>query len=168
LLRFVDRFEEYACAAMLLFMALLAFTNVVVRYLTTMSFAFSEELLVNLFVWITMLGAAIGMRKGAHLSMTVVANALPRRYQKVIAVISMVCGGGLFALLLAHGVGLVAAEYRSQMTTYSMGLPMWWFGLAVPVGSALLVIRVVQAGINELQELARSGGDGRREVAGKA
>ncbi|WP_446697811.1 TRAP transporter small permease subunit [Acetomicrobium sp. S15 = DSM 107314] len=33
--------------------------NVIVRYLTTFSFSFSEELLVNLFVWITMLGASI-------------------------------------------------------------------------------------------------------------
>jgi len=168
LLKFLDKFEEYTCAAMLLFMALLAFANVIVRYLTTMSFAFSEELLVNLFVWITMLGAAIGMRKGAHLSMTMAANALPRRYQKVIAVISMVCGGGLFALLFAHGVNLVVSEYRSQMTTYSMGLPMWWFGLAVPVGSAVLIIRVVQAGLSEIRELGRKGGDGRRKAAGKA
>ncbi|MGE5542710.1 MAG: TRAP transporter small permease, partial [Bacillota bacterium] len=121
--------------------------------------------------WITMLGAAIGMRKGAHLSMTVVANALPRRYQKVIAIISMVCGAGLFALLFAHGVDLVVSEYRSQMTTYSMGLPMWWFGLAVPVGSALLIVRVIQAGLNETRELARKGieSNGRRAKAvGKA
>ncbi|MGE5573166.1 MAG: TRAP transporter small permease [Bacteroidota bacterium] len=167
MLEFLDRFEEYTCAAMLLFMALLAFVNVVVRYLTTMSFAFSEELLVNLFVWITMLGAAIGMRKGAHLSMTMVANALPKRYQKVIAAVSLVCSGGLFALLLAHGMNLVLSEYRSQMTTYSMGLPMWWFGLAVPVGSALMIIRVVQAGLGEMRALGRLGDDGRAKGAGK-
>ena len=39
------------------------------------------------------------------------------------------------------------------MTTYSMALPMWWFGLALPVGAVLLIISVVQATLEEMRLL---------------
>ena len=59
MLKVLDKIEEYICAFLLFFMAALAFANVLVRYLTDGSLAFTEELIVNLFVWITVLGGAI-------------------------------------------------------------------------------------------------------------
>lgn len=152
--KLLDKAEEWICAIMLLFMAILAFVNVVVRYLTTFSFAFSEELLVNLFVWITMLGGSIAMRKGALLGVTFLVDRLPVGFKKAASVVVTLCGVILFTLLAYHGVDMVRSEYRSGMTTYSIALPMWIFGIAVPVCAFLLIVRTIQRGVIEWKELS--------------
>lgn len=152
--KLLDKVEEWACAAMLIFMAVLAFANVIVRYLTTFSFSFSEELLVNLFVWITMLGASIATRKGALLGVTFLTDRLPLRLRKAVSVVVALCGVTLFGLLALHGVDMVISEYRSGMTTYSMALPMWVFGLAIPMCALILVVRTIQRCIYEQSALS--------------
>ncbi|RLF78595.1 TRAP transporter small permease, partial [Thermococci archaeon] len=48
--------EGYVAAVLLLIMILVAFVNVVTRYLFHASIAFTEEIEVAFFVWITFLG----------------------------------------------------------------------------------------------------------------
>lgn len=146
----LNKLEEYLCAGLIMFMAVLTFLNVIARYLTEQSLAFTEELVVNLFVLATLLGASIAFRKGAHLGVSLFADRFLAKYKKAVIILSAVSGVAIFGILLYHGVGMVIQEYKSEMTTYSMGLPMWWFGLAVPVGAMLAIIRVVQAAVAEL------------------
>ncbi len=68
--------EEVICAAMMIFMTALGFVNVATRYLGY-SMAYTEELLVMLLVWLTMLGTAAGFKRNAHLSMTFFQEQLP-------------------------------------------------------------------------------------------
>ncbi|HHW92654.1 MAG TPA: TRAP transporter small permease [Firmicutes bacterium] len=154
MLKFVEKFQEYACAVMLFFVVALAFANVIVRYLTNASLAFTEELIINLFVWLTVFGGAIAFKRKAHLAVTALTNLFPPKLQKAAVVFSALCSTALFILLLYHGYNLVVQEYVNKMTTYSMALPMWWFGLALPFGAVLLIISVVQATLEELRLLA--------------
>ncbi|WP_051909182.1 TRAP transporter small permease [Thermus scotoductus] len=58
------RLEESLLALLLGGMVTLAFLNVLTRYFLRYPLAFTEELLVNGFVWATLLGIAIGLREG--------------------------------------------------------------------------------------------------------
>jgi TRAP-type C4-dicarboxylate transport system permease small subunit len=147
--KWLDRVEEYLCAALILFMSLLTFANVIVRYLTDDSLAFTEELVINLFVLVTLLGASIAFRRNAHLGFSLLFDIFPYSCRKWFAVLSGFAGAALFIVLCVHGVDMVIQEYTSEMTTYSMGLPMWWFGLSVPVGAIIIAIRVVQVAVGE-------------------
>ncbi|MFY9428063.1 MAG: TRAP transporter small permease subunit, partial [bacterium] len=91
MLKFIDRFQEYACAVMLLFIVALAFANVIIRYLTQGSLAFTEELIINLFVWITVFGGAIAFKRRAHLAVTALTNLFPPKLQKAAVVFSALC-----------------------------------------------------------------------------
>ncbi|MDI6600607.1 MAG: TRAP transporter small permease [Thermoanaerobacteraceae bacterium] len=155
MLKVLDKIEEYICAAILMFISTIAFINVIVRYLTNYSFAFSEELQINLFVWLTLLGASMGLRKGAHLGVSMLVEKFPVNWRKVITVFIGICSVGLFVLLLVQGIDLVAGEFRNKMTTYSMGLPMWWFGMGIPVGAVFLIIRAIQVMVEEFNNLSK-------------
>lgn len=158
-MRYLDLFEEYLCAFLIALMATLAFANVIVRYLSDQSLAFTEELIINLFVLATLLGTSMAFKRGAHLGMTFIDTLLPPKALRWIAGLVAVCGVVLFAVLFYFGVDMVIQEYESEMVTYSMALPMWWFGLSVPVGSAIVLIRVIQAAIQEFRALnAQIGG----------
>jgi TRAP-type C4-dicarboxylate transport system permease small subunit len=156
----LHNFEEIICAVILMFMAVLCFANVIVRYLTNFSLAFSEELLVNLFVWLTLLGTAVGFKRKAHLGMTLLTNRLPKTWKRPVVALTAAVSAGLFALLAWRGYFMVLEEYESGMVTYSMGLPMWLFGLAVPVGSLIVVGRVVQAALIELRPRSKKATEG--------
>ena len=77
------RFEELLGAFLLAVMACVAFLNVIVRYCTNWSFAASEELTVNFFVWIVLLGTSRAFREGSNFSMNVLYEAMPRPVRKV-------------------------------------------------------------------------------------
>ncbi len=141
-------------------MATLAFINVIVRYLTEQSLAFTEEFIINLFVLATLLGASMAFKRGAHLGVTFIDNLLPTKMLRWVAGLVAVCGIALFAILFYYGVDMVLQEYESGMVTYSMALPMWWFGLSVPVGSIIVVIRIIQATVVELRALDAKIGEG--------
>src|SRR5574341_1602519 len=91
-----ENFEEAVCAGMLLFMATLAFVNILARYLTTFSLAFSEEIEVSLLVYLTMLGTAAGFKRGVHLGLVFLVNWLPRAAQRWLRMGGAVLASGLF------------------------------------------------------------------------
>ena len=51
---------------------LLAFVNVVLRYVFDMSLPWAAELTNYLFIWSALFGAAYGFKQGAHISITLV------------------------------------------------------------------------------------------------
>ena len=62
----------------LVFVTVITFANVVVRKLSDSQFAWTEELTINFFVWVVLLGTARSFREGGHLGMTLLYEALPR------------------------------------------------------------------------------------------
>ena len=61
------KLEEVAIAAGMAAIALITAANVVVRYLTNISFAFTEEYSVVLMVLVTILGTSLAMSGGRHI-----------------------------------------------------------------------------------------------------
>lgn len=68
-------------------MVVLVFGNVALRYLFNSGISISEELSRWFFVWLTFLGALIGLREHAHLGMDSVVSRLSPTGKKVCLVI---------------------------------------------------------------------------------
>jgi TRAP-type transport system small permease protein len=100
-------FEEVVSTALLAIMAVFAFLNVITRYFIQYSFAFTEEIEVALLVWVTMLGAAAGFRRGMHLGFTFLSSKMPAAGRKILFVmgslLAVFCFGVLFRYSLVSG-----------------------------------------------------------------
>ncbi len=142
---FAANFEEAGCAAMLGFMAALAFVNILARYLTNFSLAFTEEIEVSLLVWLTLLGAAAGFKHGVHLGLTFIVDRFPRWARRGLAVVTAALAVGLFLALIWFGIGQIRAEIRTATTSEALGIPQWIYTLGLPVGGAILIGRASQA-----------------------
>ena len=80
---------DYLLAAAILFaMATIAFVNVLSRYLFHFSFAATEEITINLFVWLTVIGSAIAFERGSQLGMVTFFNLFPKALKKVVIIFS--------------------------------------------------------------------------------
>ena len=137
--------ENTLAAVPFAIVAVIAFVNVLTRYFFNLSLAFTTELTVNLVVWTVMIGAVIGIREGAHLGFTALAERTRGRARQVHTV--LVAGAVLVTLgvLFVQGLDMTLAQHHRGRATPSSGVPQWLFTLAVRVGATLGIVRTVQA-----------------------
>ncbi len=149
-----EHFEEVACVVLLFCMATLAFLNILTRYLTDLSLAFTEEIEVGLLVYLTMLGTAAGFRRGIHLGLVFLVGRLPRAAERWIRVVGALLACGLFLALLYFSVRQIQDEIAMATTSEALAIPEWWYTLGLPLGSLIIIFRIVQAAVREFREAA--------------
>jgi TRAP-type C4-dicarboxylate transport system permease small subunit len=139
-----QRFEEILACLLLTVMAVIAFLNVVIRYLSTQSFAFTEEVVLNLFVWLTLLGISYGYRTNAHLAMEFAFDRLPLRVQSFCRHFSNALSVVFFLILGYWGVWQVSDEIVLNSVTEALRTPTWIYSICVPAFSLLIIVRILQ------------------------
>lgn len=139
-----EHFEELLGAALLALMVSIAFLNVIVRYCTSYSFAWSEEMTINFFVWVTLLGTARAFRDGTHLGMALVYDSLPRKGRAFCYLTSCAICLLFFGCLAWTGAIEVIDEYELDAISESLGIPVWWYTIATPLFSLLIIARMLQ------------------------
>jgi TRAP-type C4-dicarboxylate transport system permease small subunit len=98
-----------------------------------------------MFIWMAKFGAAYGVRTGIHVGVDGLVNRLTGGYRRAVILVSLAAGAlftGLIALLGARFVSHIA---ETGQTSAVLELPMWMVYLAVPLGSALMCLRFVEA-----------------------
>ncbi|MCG8530522.1 MAG: TRAP transporter small permease [Desulfovibrionales bacterium] len=147
----INRFEEIVASALLFVMVAIAFANVVTRYFITFSFSWTEELTVNLFVWVVLLGTAHAFRKGDHLGVGLFYDKLPKKLRGVCYAIFLLLSIGFFCTLCYLGWTEVLDEIDLEVTTESLAIPVWWYTIATPAFSALIIVRILQRAWNDVR-----------------
>lgn len=136
--------EDALAALIMAALCLITLGNVLVRYFTNASFAFTEELSVYLVVVMTFVGAAGAFTRGHHLAITFLVDRLPTRGRAAQRVFALACGIAMFGVLAWWGGLMWWDDFRSGLTSPGLGVPQWWYTAAVPVLSALIVLRLLQ------------------------
>lgn len=137
------KIEEAIAAAVMAALGLITLANVVVRYLTNYSFAFTEEFSIALMVVVAMLGSSIAAARNQHMRITWFVERMPRRWSLIANLIAMLATVAMFGLIIALGARLVWDEYRFEVTSPGLGEPQWIYTLAMPLVAVLVVIRAI-------------------------
>jgi TRAP-type C4-dicarboxylate transport system permease small subunit len=145
--RLADRVEEGACVLLLAVMTLVAFVNVVTRYLIRFSLAFTEELVVSLFVWLTLLGTAVAFREGSHLAFTFLVDRCPGALRRPSIWLSAALGVALFGLLIYFGLGQIRSERMLGTTSEALAIPQWWYTAGIPAFGLVVIVRIIQGAV---------------------
>ncbi|MBW1981766.1 MAG: TRAP transporter small permease [Deltaproteobacteria bacterium] len=150
---------DYWVAAILLFaMAAIAFVNVLSRYLFHFSFAATEEITINLFVWLTVVGSGIAFERGGHLGMVTFVNLMPAGVKKTAVIFSALLNTGLFIVV---NIFIIQAIYDEivlfHATSGALGIPVWIYYLGVPVLSVFVFRGIYRRTTVSLRELAGVG-----------
>ena len=149
------RLEEFILVALFAFMAVMNFLNVVCRYCFANSFSFTEEVTITAFVWVSMVGIAVGYKRLAHLGMSFLVDNMPKKVQPFMALLSMICSVVLILLLFQYGSEMVSNQIRLGSKTPALGMPMYIQGLSIPVGAVFCLIRAVESGVKEFVRLRK-------------
>jgi TRAP-type C4-dicarboxylate transport system permease small subunit len=141
---FTAHFEEVLCATLFAIMGIIMFVNVISRYLLKYSLAFTEELVVSFFVWLTLLGAGIAFREGSHLGFSFVTDRLPVKAQRDLVWVSAFLGTFLFVALIYFSIFQIKDEIGLKITSSGIGIPQWWYSVGMPLWSLLVIFRIFQ------------------------
>jgi C4-dicarboxylate transporter, DctQ subunit len=175
MLRLLDRLEEIliatliAVATVLIFLAvthrfaigfaadLVAFARsndmpglmeqarAVFKTVNGLKMTWAQEACIYLFVWMAKFGAAYGVRTGIHVGVDILAERLEGAARKTITTIAM-SGGVIFTAIITWiGTDFVWHVRAGGQTSPDLEMPMWIIYLAVPLGSALMCFRFIQA-----------------------
>lgn len=148
-----DNLEECLCVIILGTMAVLAFANVIARYFIQYPLAFTEEVEVNLMVWLTLLGASVGFKRGAHLGLTFLQNWMPDRLKKLTVLFSAILSLSLFVLLIWFSVFQIIDEIDLEITSEALAVPQWWYTAGIPICGTLLIVRILTLIYKNLKEI---------------
>ena len=141
---FNRRLEEVLGAAMLAVMVTVTFVNVIVRYCTTFSFAWTEEITINFFVWVVLLGTARSFREGGNLCMNLLYETLPRPLRLACYLAGIAVCLLFFGALCWTGFLEVCDEIDLEATSESLEIPVWLYTAGTPALSALTLVRILQ------------------------
>lgn len=139
----VAKAEFWLVAAMIAIMAIINFLQVIFRYVVQGSLPWSEEVLRFLFVWTTFLGASIGVRKGAHLGLTVLVGILPARLKKGVAFLNYGLCIAFSAIIAYLGASVVLLQADFNVRSSAMAIPMFWVSIAIPVSFTLIILHII-------------------------
>lgn len=137
------RIERALAAGCMALLCVITFANVLVRYLTNASFAFTEEFSVFLLLMLTLLGSVGAFVEERHIRITLLVEKLPKPGRKFCECIEWLANVTLFGLLAWLGYLMAYDDFAFEVTSPGLGLPQWWYTVWLPLLSALIVLRLV-------------------------
>jgi len=136
-------FEETSTAFLFALAVVLAFAEVVLRYLFNDSLG-SMELVIFSLIWASLIGASAGIRHGVHIHVEILIDRLPRELARRITMAGLLLSAAFTAFLCIFGIQFVLFLAQRGQTTPEMRLPAWPFYSAIPISTALMTVRFGQ------------------------
>ena len=136
--------EDWIAALGMAGLCVITMLNVVVRYLSDQSFAWTEEFSVFLLILTTMAGTAAAALRDNHIRIEffLERGSVAQRRRLVLfgAVVTTV-----FFLVLAGLTGRMAwDDFKYAEISMGLGVPRWWYTAWVPAFSLVIALRVFQ------------------------
>ena len=154
------RIDHWIAAILLFTMAAIAFINVLSRYLFHFSFAATEEITINLFVWLTVVGSGIAFERGAQLGMVTLYNVFPEKFKKIVILFASALSAILFLFVDIYMIQAIYDELTLfQATSPALAIPVWIYYIGVPILSIFVFRGIYRDASSKLERLGSEGAD---------
>jgi TRAP-type C4-dicarboxylate transport system permease small subunit len=137
-------FEGYIALVLLAVVTVLVFVDVVNRTLRGTQFVWGLEVIEGLFIWITWLSAAFAMRHSSHLRFTLLREQWSARRNYVMYWVEWVLWFVVVGTIFWHSIPELERYVDAGRIVVGTNVPDALFYLAVPVGTATILVRVLQ------------------------
>lgn len=137
-----ENIELSICLICMVAMTAITFVQVIARYVFLNSLTWAEEICRFLVVWLTFAGSAYAFRKGAHVSITALADRLPNKLRVILNILISLVTIFFFVVLLYYGWEHTYQQILNGQVAPATRLPIAISYLAVPIGSLLVILRL--------------------------
>ena len=149
--------ELCLCCALAV-MTLVTVLEVVRRYWLGASYAWAEELIRFLLVWVTFLGGSAAFYRGNLICFDMLTSKVSPRTQHYLLLVTSMLLFAIIGVFFVYSVQYTLSRPIQFQRSPGMGLPMAWVYMAIPAGLGLMLFYNVCTSLRVLRWL-RKGGD---------
>ena len=135
--------EDWLTVIIMALLALITFANVLVRYFTDQSFAWTEEFSVFLMILLAMVAGSAAVARDRHIRIEYFAESGSMARRRGLARFGAAMVAILFFLIAALSVRVVWDDYRFEETSPGIGVPQWWYSIWLPIVCTAIGLRAV-------------------------
>ena len=135
--------EDWATVIIMGLLACITFANVLVRYFTSSSFAWTEEFSVFLMILLAMVAGSAAVARDRHIRIEYFSENGPVARRRRLAQFGALMIALLFTLIGSLSIRMVWDDYTFEETTPGIGLPAWWYSIWLPIVSFAIALRAV-------------------------
>lgn len=127
--------------------------EVVRRELFAYSSIWGEEIVRYSFIYLAWIGAASAVRERAHIRIDVIMHYLGPRTKALVYMLGDIVMFAVACIALYWSFETVAVSWKFGSVTDGLRISKVWFLMAVPVGFALVILRLVQSFLHDFTSL---------------
>lgn len=147
----VNRLASLMAGGLTVVMGVVVCYAVVARYLFNKPVGWSEEISTYLMMWGAFLGAAYTMQTDGHIGVDIICRKLSPRAQYWLNVAKYLTGIAFLLVLTVKGYEDCALSYQlNQVSIGELAVPMYIPQLALPLGSALLTLQILEKLVRQI------------------
>ncbi|KZK82895.1 2,3-diketo-L-gulonate TRAP transporter small permease protein YiaM [Pseudovibrio sp. Ad13] len=146
----ISKIEVFILSWGVIAMAVNTIANVFGRYVFHQSIYFSEELNEFLIVIITFMGLGYATRKGIHIRMSAIYDALPQKLRKILMILITITTATMMATLTWYAVEYVAKVASRGRVTPALQVPLYLTYIWVVIGLGLATLQYLLTALRNL------------------
>ena len=129
-----------AAAVGVMFVVVVA--QVFYRYVLNAPLVWAEEAARYLLVFTTFAGASVAMRRGAHIAVALVVEAMPPGARRVVETAAQIASCSVYGVLIWYGSALAAQNF--DQLSPALHLPLGAVYLMIPLAGVVLALQAIQ------------------------
>ena len=133
--------EDWLTVVIMGMLACITFANVLVRYFTDSSFAWTEEFSVFLMILLAMVAGSAAVARDRHIRIEYFSESGSMARRKRLSQFGAVLVAALFFLIAGLSVRMVWDDFRFEETSPGIGVPQWWYSIWLPIVSTAIALR---------------------------
>jgi C4-dicarboxylate transporter DctQ subunit len=146
LTRIVHHLEEGFIALLLGLMTVIAFTQVVNRYVFSTGFTWALELTTYLFAWLVLFGISYGIRTGAHIGIDILVRNFPHKLRRAVGLFGVLACCAYCIIMLVGALNYIHTLYELDIDADDLPIKLWIPNIMLPLGLLLALLRLLQVG----------------------
>ncbi len=145
MLHWWDKIEETLVGLLGLIALVVGLLQVVGRYIDpARAISYAEEVIVYLIIWAIMIVSSQLVRRDGHVRPDLVLRLLSPRWLRIMEIFNCLVAIVFCGALVWYGYQIVDTSLLiNETSSTDLQFPMWIYYLALPVGSALMLVRYI-------------------------
>lgn len=135
--------EDYLSAGVMAILALMTFANVLVRYFTDQSFAWTEEISIFLMIVLALVAGSGAFARQHHIRIEFFLQRCTKKNHRRLNQITTLLGALMFALLAVLSARMVWDHIQYEEVSPGIGVPQWWYSIWLPALSTAITLRLI-------------------------
>ncbi len=160
----LDRSLELLVIVVVVVLVVDVLWQVFTRFILKNPSTWTEELAIILLIWVSLLGAAVALNRGAHLGIDYFVGKLSPKKRLYTEIFVFLCVSAFsLTVMVIGGTDLVRTTLRLEQLlpalSFKLGFPVkvGYVYLAVPISGFFLVLYSVIGLVERLAQLSRGG-----------